>query len=132
MENWVIPLTLLPGIGMIIMSTSNLSTAISQEISSLIHEQAEDTHLIEQKISQMSLLNVALVALYIGTASFALTGLIGGVSAIQHLMVHDSVTIFLVIGIGCLLVATIFLITFSIRAVKIKRNQYLKSISKPT
>ena len=132
MENWVIPLTLLPGIGMIIMSTSNLSTAISQEISSLIHEQTEETHLIEQKISQMSLLNVALVALYIGTASFALTGLIGGVSAIQHLMVHDSVTIFLVIGIGCLLVATIFLITFSIRAVKIKRNQYLKSISKPT
>lgn len=132
MENWVIPLTLLPGIGMIIMSTTNLSSALSQEISTFIREQKEDTHLIEQKISQMSLLNVALVALYIGTASFALTGLIGGVSAIQHLMVHESATIFLVVGIGCLLVATIFLITFSIRAVKIKRNQYLKSISKPT
>lgn len=132
METWVIPLTLLPGIGMMIMSTTNLSTAISQEISNFIHEPEQDTHLIERKISQKSLLNVALVALYIGTASFALTGLIGGLSTIQHLMVHESATLFLVVGIGCLLLATIFLITFSIRAVKIKRNQYLKSISKPS
>ncbi len=132
METWVIPLTLLPGIGMMIMSTTNLSTAISQEISNFIHEPVQDTHLIERKISQMSLLNVALVALYIGTASFALTGLIGGLSTIQHLMVHESATIFLIAGIGCLLLATIFLITFSVRAVKIKRNQYLKSISKPS
>jgi len=132
MENWVIPLTLLPGIGMMIMSTTNLSSALSQEISGFIHEQEQNTHLIEQKISQMSLLNVALVALYVGTASFALTGLIGGVSTIQHSMVHESAIIFLVVGIGCLLLATIFLITFSIRAVKIKRDQYLNSISKPS
>ena len=132
MENWVIPLTLLPGIGMMIMSTTNLSAALSQEINGFIHEPDQDTQLIERKISQLSLLNVALVALYVGTASFALTGLIGGVSAIQHLMIHESATVFLVIGIGCLLLATIFLITFSIRAVKIKRNQYLKSISKPS
>lgn len=73
---------------------------------------------------------MALVALYLSTASFALTGLIGGVSALQHLMLHAGTTIFLVAGIGCLLVATVFLITFSVRAVKIKHNQYLKSISK--
>lgn len=130
MENWVIPLTLLPGIGMMIMSTSNLSTAIGEEISGLIHEPEQNTHLIELKITQMGLLNVALVALYLGAASFAITGLIGGVSAVQELMVHDTFIIFLIIGIGCLLLATIFLITFSVRAVRIKRNQYLKSISK--
>ena len=132
MENWVIPLTLLPGIGMMIMSTTNLSAALSQEINGFIHEPDQDTQLIERKISQLSLLNVALVALYVGTASFALTGLIGGVSTIQQLMIHESATLFLVIGIGCLLLATIFLITFSIRAVRIKRNQFLKSISKPS
>lgn len=130
MDNWIIPLTLLPGIGMMIMSTSNLSTAISQEISGLIHEDEQNTHLIELKISQMGLLNMGLVALYLGAASFAITGLIGGVSAVQNLMIHDTFTIFLIVGIGCLLLATIFLITFSVRAVRIKRNQYLKSISK--
>lgn len=130
MDNWIIPLTLLPGIGMMIMSTSHLSTAISQEISGLISAQACDTHLVEQKISQMSLLNRALVALYLGTASFAITGLIGGISTVQDLMIKDTFTVCLIIGIGCLLVATIFLITFSIRAIRIKKNQYLKSISK--
>lgn len=130
MDNWVIPLTLLPGIGMMIMSTSHLSTAISQEISGLIHEITCDTHLVEQKISQMSLLNRALVALYLGAASFAITGLIGAVSAVQDLMIRDMFTVCLILGIGCLLIATIFLITFSIRAVRIKKNQYLKSISK--
>ncbi|MCE7991347.1 MAG: hypothetical protein HEP71_05175 [Roseivirga sp.] len=130
MDNWIIPLTLLPGIGMMIMSTSHLSTAISQEISGLIHEESCDTHLVERKITQMSLLNRALVALYLGAASFAITGLIGGISAVQNLMVKDTFIVFLIIGIGCLLVATIFLITFSMRAVRIKKNQYLKSISK--
>lgn len=130
MDNWIIPLTLLPGIGMMIMSTSHLSTAISQEISGLIHEETCDAHLVEQKISQMSLLNRALVTLYLGAAAFAITGLIGGVSAVQNLMLHDTFTVCLIIGIGCLLVATIFLITFSMRAVRIKKNQYLKSISK--
>ncbi len=130
MDNWIIPLTLLPGIGMMIMSTSHLSTAISQEISGLIHEDTCDTHLVEQKISQMSLLNRALVALYLGAASFAITGLIGAVSAVQDLMIRDTFTVCLILGIGCLLIATIFLITFSMRAVRIKKNQYLKSISK--
>lgn len=130
MDNWIIPLTLLPGIGMMIMSTSHLSTAISQEISGLIGAQSCDTHLVEQKISQMSLLNRALVALYLGTASFAITGLIGGVSVVQNLMIKDTFTVCLIIGISCLLVATIFLITFSTRAIRIKKNQYLKSISK--
>lgn len=130
MDNWIIPLTLLPGIGMMIMSTSNLSTAISQEISGLIHEESCDTDLVDRKITQMSLINRALVALYLGAASFAITGLIGGVSAVQNLMIKDTFIVFLIIGIGCLLVATIFLITFSIRAVRIKKNQYLKSISK--
>lgn len=130
MDNWIIPLTLLPGIGMMIMSTSNLSTAISQEISGLIHEESCDTDLVDRKITQMSLINRALVALYLGAASFAITGLIGGVSTVQNLMIKDTFIVFLIIGIGCLLVATIFLITFSIRAVRIKKNQYLKSISK--
>jgi hypothetical protein len=130
MDNWVIPLTLLPGIGMMILSTSNLSTAISTEISGLIHEESCDSQLVERKISQMSLLNRALVTLYLGAASFAITGLIGGISEVQGLMIHETYTGFMIAGMTCLLVATIFLITFSMRAVRIKKNQYLKSISK--
>lgn len=130
MENWVIPLTLLPGIGMMILSTSNLSIAISQEISGLIQNESCDTHLVERKISQMSLLNRALVTLYLGASSFAITGLIGGVSVVRELVIHDTFTVFIIAGMACLVIATIFLITFSIRAVRIKKNQYLKSISK--
>ncbi len=131
MDDWVIPLTLLPGIGMMIMSTSNLSSAISSEIDRLLHQEDCNTHLVEIKITQMSLLNISLVCLYISTAVFAVAGLLGGISDLQDIMIDITYHhILVIIGIATLVVATLLLMTFSIRSVKIKRNQYLKSISK--
>ena len=131
MDDWIIPLTLLPGIGMMIMSTSNLSTAISDEINSLLHEDECKTQLVETKISQMSLLNISLVCLYISTAVFAVAGLLGGISDLQDIMIDITYHhVLVIVGIATLVVATLLLMIFSIRSVKIKRNQYLKSISK--
>ncbi|MFY0593844.1 DUF2721 domain-containing protein [Roseivirga sp.] len=131
MDNWVIPLTLLPGIGMMIMSTSNLATAISTEINNLLERQDCKPTLIEKKISQMSLLNVAMVCLYISAAVFAVAGLIEGIFKLRTEM-HDGTLhqLLLVIGIAALVIASLLLITFSMRAVRIKRNQFLNSIHK--
>ncbi len=131
MDNWIIPLTLLPRIGMMIMSTSNLSTAISDEINALLHEKECNTQLVQVKISQMSLLNIAMVCLYISTSVFAIAGLVGGISDLQNIMIDLTYHhILVIIGIATLVLATILLMIFSVRSVKIKRNQYLKSISK--
>ena len=129
MDNWVIPLTLLPGIGMLIMSTSHLSTATSDEINHLLRNDSDNKSLIEQKISQLFLLNVAKVGLYISIMVFAVSGLIEAIFSLQTEM-HDSTfrTILLVIGVASLIIATFFLIIFSIRKVKIKRDQFLNQI----
>lgn len=131
MEDWVIPLTLMPSLGMMILSTSNLSTATSNEITSLIQDQMSDKQPIEQKIKQLFLLNVANVCLYIGILVFGIAGLIDGIFSLQSPM-HDGTlrTIMLIIGISSLVIATIFLVYFSIRKVKIKRNQYFNKITK--
>lgn len=131
MDSWVIPLTLLPGIGMMIMSTTNLTTAISVEINNLLDKDQCKPTLIEKKISQMSLLNVAMVCLYISAAVFAVAGLIEGIFKLRTEM-HDGTfhQLLLVIGIASLVLASLLLITFSIRAVRIKRNQFLRSIHK--
>ena len=131
MDSWVIPLTLLPGIGMMIMSTTNLSNAIGVEINNLLDKEECKPSLIEKKISQMSLLNVAMVSLYISAAVFAVAGLIEGIFKLRTEM-HDGTAhqVLLVIGIAALVIASLLLIIFSIRAVRIKRNQFLNSIHK--
>ncbi len=130
MDNWVIPLTLLPGIGMIIMSTSHLSTATSDEINQLFREEPYDKNLIKKKISQLFLLNLAKVGLYISIAVFSVAGLIEAIFALQSEM-HDSGlrTILLIIGVSTLVLATLVLILFSVRKVRIKRDQFLNRIN---
>lgn len=129
MDNWVIPLTLLPGIGMIIMSTSHLSTATSDEINQLLRDDSCDTALIKKKISQLFLLNLAKVCLYISVAVFSIAGLIEAIFTLQSAM-HDNAirTILLIIGVSTLVLATLLLIVFSTRKVKIKRDQFLNRI----
>jgi hypothetical protein len=130
MENWVIPLTLIPGIGMIILSTSHLSTSVSDEINTLLQKDNCDRSLIQIKISQLSLLNIALVSLYISTAIFSVTGLIEGIFTLQNAMTNSAFQqTLLVTGVASLVIATFLLIAFSIRKVKIKRDQFLKNIS---
>jgi len=130
MDNWVIPLTLLPGIGMIIMSTSHLSTATSDEINQLFREEPYDKNLIKKKISQLFLLNLAKVGLYISIAVFSVAGLIEAIFTLQSEM-HDSGlrTILLIVGVSTLVLATLVLILFSVRKVRIKRDQFLNRIN---
>lgn len=130
MDNWVIPLTLLPGIGMIIMSTSQLSTATSDEINQLFRDEVCDATLIKKKISQLLLLNLAKVGLYISIAVFSVSGLIEAIFSLQSAIQDSSFrTILLIIGVSTLVLATFLLIVFSIRKVKIKRDQFLNRIN---
>ncbi len=130
MDNWVIPLTLLPGIGMIIMSTSHLSTATSDEINQLFRDKTCDASLIKKKISQLLLLNLAKVGLYISIAVFSVSGLVEAIFTLQSAMIDGSLrTILLIIGVSTLVLATLLLIIFSVRKVKIKRDQFLNRIN---
>ena len=53
MDNWYIPITIIPGIGLLILSTSNLMVALSTEINTLIHNTDENDVIINKKLIQL-------------------------------------------------------------------------------
>ena len=54
---WYIPITIIPGIGLIIMSTSNLLIALTTEVSALNRKREVFHEIIELKIAQLKRLN---------------------------------------------------------------------------
>lgn len=62
-ENWVFPLTILPGIGLMIASTTSWSVALTNEINQLFERIECDREILGRKIRQLKLINNALVSL---------------------------------------------------------------------
>lgn len=124
MESWYVPITIVPGIGLLLMSTSTLLGALSIEIKNLITEHSDYVELLQRKLSQLKLINYAMVFLYTSVACFVLSGLIAGLYESTHVMSDDIPVYFSVAGILSCLTALILLILFSFRAVKIKQDQF--------
>ena len=78
MENWYLPITIVPGIGLLILSTSNLMVTLSNELIVLIKEQSKNESIILRKLKQLKTLNRAMVLFYIAVACLVIAGLIGG------------------------------------------------------
>ncbi|WP_108805229.1 DUF2721 domain-containing protein [Aquimarina sp. Aq107] len=123
MENWYLPATIIPGIGLLILSTSNLLVNLSTEIKTLITEDIIKEQLIERKLRQLKLLNSAMVFLYIAVASFVISALVSGIY--KSIDTDFNATIYITIaGITSALLGLIALIIYSFRAVKIRQDQY--------
>ena len=50
---WYIPMTIIPGIGLIILSTTNIILALNNEISNLENEKRINVSIIKSKLSQL-------------------------------------------------------------------------------
>ena len=124
MENWYLPITIVPGLGLLVLSTSNLMGLLSQEIKNLISEHAEYKTLLKRKLKQLKLLNLAMVFLYASIAFFVISGLVAGLYQSTNIMGGEVPIYLLLIGILCCLAAIFLLIIFSFRAVKIKQDQF--------
>jgi len=72
---WNIPITILPGIGMFIISTSNLIIALNDEIRELNVEKEKFHISIIKKIFHLKRLNLSLIGQYISALSLVLGGI---------------------------------------------------------
>jgi len=125
MENWYLPITLVPGIGLLILSTSNLMLNLSNEISILINSEKSENTIITRKITQLKRLNMSMVFLYIAIACLVTSGLIGGVS--MSMNIKNDLTIYIaIVGIVIILSALFLLIVYSFKAVGIRQDQFKK------
>ena len=77
---WIIPLTVLPGIVLIVLSTSNLLISLNKEISKLNREKDKYQEIIALKIIQLKRLNWSLVLLYFGILFFLVSGVLGALT----------------------------------------------------
>ena len=127
MENWYLPITLVPGIGLLILSTSNLMVTLSNELNGFINGKSKDESIISRKLVQLKTLNRAMVFFYISVACLAIAGLIGG---LQLRVIKNSATYISVIGIVIMILGLFFLIKYSYRAVSIRQDQFKTTFNK--
>lgn len=127
MDNWYLPMTILPGIGLLILSTSNLMITLSNEVASLIKEKTMPESIILRKLEQLKTLNRAMVFFYITVAFLAITGVLGG---LQITSIKNNLVYIAVIGIIIMLSGIFSLIKYSYKAVSIRQDQFTTKLTK--
>lgn len=123
MDNWYLPITIVPGLGLLILSTSNLVVTLSNEISSMMEHSKKKT-IIAKKLKQLKLLNMAMVFFYVAVAFLLISAVIHGLYSVEKIALYIAL-----MAINFALVGLISLVIYSFRAVSIRQNQFKNSIN---
>ena len=123
----LLPLTLIPGVGVAIMSTVHLSTQLSKEMQHLLESPVDVDFILEQKLRQLKRLGQSLFCLYASTSTFLFAALAGLLFATQPLI---SILL-LSIGIITWIIALVLLTRFASKAIHIKQQQFALHKKKP-
>ena len=115
---WILPVTVIPGIGLIIMSTSSLLINLNREIAGLNQDRERYIEVIELKIRQLKRLNWSLVLLYIGILLFLAAGITGAISPPENFIIHLS----MILGIIVLILAILLLIIYGFKSIYIREK----------
>ncbi len=130
MENWYLPITIIPGIGLLILSTSNLMVSISNEIDTLINSENKLEEIIHKKLTQLKLLNRTMVLFYIAISCLVVAALLGGINTKLDIVWDIAIYVIIILGIIILLIGLLSLIQYSYRAVSIRQDQFLIKFDK--
>ncbi len=117
---WYMPITILPGVSIILISTANLIISLNTEINHLlIDEKQSSAKLILLKLAQLKRLSLAMVSLYAGIFFFLLTGL-------WAMLTGSGLLTKTFLGIALLAVSTalVMLISYALKAVSIRQHQF--------
>ena len=118
---WYIPITIIPGIGLIIVSTSNILLELNIEITTLQSAIDENIQIIKLKLVQLKILSISIVFQYLGVLFFLLSGVSSSLFTFELLPKYLLLT-----GVGLLILSIILLLAYSIKAVSI-RQKHLKT-----
>ncbi len=124
MQEWYLPITILPALGMLILSTTSQMMTLSSEINSLLSNKCTDfEHLIaDKKIKQLGLLTRSSALLYLASGIYVLSGILGALLETESF--YDTPSLLLYFGTVLVFIAFILLITYAFRAVRIRKLQF--------
>lgn len=118
---WYLPVTIIPGIGMIVLSTSSIMLALNGEITQLESAEIQNIEIIQAKLSQLKRLSISIVFQYVGVLLFLVSGIINAILPDQ-MKISETL---LLVGVIVVSVSIIILLIYSIKAVTI-RQKHLK------
>ena len=122
MENWYLPITMIPGLGLLVLSTSNIMIALSNEIDSII-ELNKDSAIIRRKLAQLKLLNKAMAFFYTAIASLLISAILKGLFNLEETTFFISA-----FAVVLALIGLFSLILYSFRAVRIRQDQFINKL----
>ena len=118
---WYIPITIIPGIGLIIQSTSNIILDLNNEITELKNGDIDLIKIIIAKISQLKVLSIAIVFQYMGVLLFLLSGIMSSILNNDYMSKNT-----LILGVFLIALSIIMLLYYHLKAITIRQN-HLKS-----
>ncbi len=114
---WYLPMTIIPGVGLIILSTSNIMLTLNKEITELIAAKSIDCEVVRAKLVQLKRLSISIVFQYIAVFLFLLAGVITAVFSNSELLSKG----FLIFGVLSLCTSIAILLVYSIKAISIRQ-----------
>ncbi len=121
---WYIPITIIPGVALLILSTSNFIVALGVEIQQLQTEARASKLVLRKKISQLTILSLSIIMLYVSIALFTLSGMLIGLITNGGQAFGPAPAISVSLAMLTLFAGISLLILFAIRAVRIRKQQY--------
>ena len=121
---WYVPITIIPGVALIVTSTTTQILALSSELNSLLSKKCDSfQHTIAaQKLKQLNLLTRANFFLYLSIALYVFSGIVALMITSKALFSLPNLMLYA--GTLALLIAIVQLNIFAFRAVKIRHNQF--------
>lgn len=121
--SWVTPLLILPGVGLLIMSTAARYEAIHAEIHELLHDTGQEAaQCAGHVLTRARLLRTALVALYAAASSIAASALVAALVIWRGGEAPWPAWALLTLGVACVLVATATLTRESVASLRIMED----------
>lgn len=97
--NWYIPITLLPGISLLLLATVTLTVSLNAEIKDMLDRNNCDTDILRKKLYQLKKLTIAQTGIYISIAMFVFAGLISRIIQKGAEISHDFTNLFIALGV---------------------------------
>ena len=115
MDSWYLPITIVPGLGLLILSTTNLMVSLRNEITSML-DKYYNINILTRKLVQLKRINTAMVLFYLSVSFLMISALINGVPNVESMASYVGI-----LGAALTLLGMIILINCSFRAVVMKQ-----------
>jgi hypothetical protein len=114
---WYLPITILPAVALLILSTSNQMINLNEELVNLEKEKDRYDEIIHLKLNQLKRLSIAIAMQYVSVLIFLFAGIVKAAIPEVHLM-----QTLLLIGVVVLAISIILLCIYAIKGVTIRQR----------